>query len=343
MKDLLLLCVVISKQPIMKVFVTGANGLLGHQVVIELLNRKHDVKAIVRNVTGIHYDLSAVDFCKGNFANYENLKSAAEGCDVIIHIAAVTATDLLHYEDYSKVNVDGTALIIKVANELNINTIVYVSSANTIGFGNEHELADERFSIKYPFSKSFYAQSKVESERLFVEASKYGNKHYVMINPTFMIGAYDPKPSSGKLMLRGYKKRILFTPKGGKNFVPAKDVAVAVCNAIMQGRNGEKYLASGLNLTFREFYSLEKQIGNYRQFIVGIPGFLLILIGKVGDLFRKSGIRTELCSMNLRQLMIREYYTNKKAKTELNLPETDLKIAIREALDWFKTHEMVDP
>jgi len=52
------------------------------------------------------------------------------------------------------------------------------------------------------------------------------------------------------------------------------------------------------------------------------------------------GITTELCSMNLRQLIIREFYSNAKAKSELKLPQTDLKIAIKEAIDWFKNHNM---
>lgn len=327
----------------MKVLVTGANGLLGHHVVFELLKQQHSVRIIVRSTKSIYFDLNKIEVFEGNFTDYENLKQAAAGCDALIHIAAVTATNLLHYEDYRKINVEGSALVIKVANELNINRIVYVSSANTIGFGAEQQLADERFNIEFPFSESFYAQSKVASEQLFIEASREPNKHVVIINPTFMVGAFDTKPSSGKLLLMGYKKWLMFTPKGGKNFVPVKDVAVSVCNALVQvqGRNGERYLASGINLSFKEFYMLQRQIENYRQHIFELPNFTLILVAKVGDLLRKLGIKTELCSMNLRQLMIREYYSNKKAKTELNFSETNITIAIKEAIDWFKNHKMI--
>lgn len=324
----------------MKVLVTGANGLLGHHVVFELINRQYDVKVIVRNTNNIHFDMTKVAVHVGNFTDYESFKSAAAGCDAIMHIAAVTATDLLHYEDYSKINVEGSALVIKVANELNINRIVYVSSANTIGFGTEQDPADECFNIEYPFTESFYAQSKVASEQLFVEASAQSDMHVVIINPTFMIGSYDTKPSSGKLMLMGYKKRLMLIPKGGKNFVAVRDVAVSACNALVQGNNGERYLASGINFSFKEFYSLQSQIENYNQHIIELPDFILILAGKAGDLLRKAGIATEVCSMNLRQLMIKEYYRNTKAKAELHLPETDLKIAIKEAIDWFKNHNM---
>jgi len=324
----------------MKVLVTGANGLLGHNVVFELLKQQYSVRILVRSTKNIHFDLEKIEVFEGNFTDYKTLKQAASGCGAIIHIAAVTATNLLHYEDYRTINVDGSALLIKVADELNINRMVYVSTANTIGFGTERKLADESFNIEFPFSESFYAQSKVASEQLFIEASDKPNKHIVIINPTFMIGAFDTKPSSGKLILMGYKKRLMFAPKGGKNFVAVEAVAVSICNALVGGQNGERYLASGINLSFKEFYSLQMQVENYSQHIFELPSFILILTGKVGDLIRFLGIKTELCSMNLKQLMIREYYSNTKAKSELTLPETNIKIAIKEAIDWFKDHKM---
>ena len=326
----------------MKVLVTGSNGLLGHHVVLELIKRQYDVSIIVRSTKNIHFNLSKTEVSIGNFNNYESLKQAATGCDAIIHIAAVTATNLLHYEDYSKINVDGSELIIKVADQLKINRIVYISSANTIGFGLEQQLADENFDIEFPFSESFYARSKVASEQLFLEASNKPNKHIVIINPTFMVGAFDTKPSSGKLLLMGYKKRLMFTPKGGKNFVAVENVAVSVCNALVQGKTGERYLASGINLSFKNFYRLQSQVENYNQYVFELPNFILILVGKTGDVLRKLGIATELSTMNLQQLLIKEYYCNEKAKVELNLPETDLRKAIKEAINWFKQHKMID-
>lgn len=326
----------------MKVLLTGANGLLGHHVVFELLKRNHTVRIIVRSTKDIYFDLNAVEVFSGNFTDYQVLKQAANGCEAIIHIAAVTATNLLHYEDYHRINVEGSKQVLKVAEELTINHIVYVSSANTIGYGTKQNVADETFPIQFPFSKSFYAQSKVEAERIFTEASTQPHKHIVIVNPTFMIGAFDPKPSSGKLICMGYKKRIMFAPKGGKNFVVVTAVAQAVCNALTQGRNGEKYLASGVNLSFKEFYTLQKEVVHYKQLVIEIPNVVLGIVGTGGNVARKLGIKTELCSMNLRQLMAREYYQHQKSKTELNLPETNLAIAIQEAIQWFKENGKVN-
>ncbi len=325
----------------MKVLVTGANGLLGHHVVMELLKRNHTVHIIVRSTKQIHFDVNKVTLFEGKFTDHAALTRAAEGCEAIIHIAAVTDTRLLNYEDYRIINVAGVVTVLKVLREQNIKNLVYISSANTMGYGNEQQLADERFLIQYPFSESFYAQSKMEAERLIVDNSRKNGQHTIIINPTFMIGPFDTKPSSGKLLLMGYRRKVMFVPRGGKNFVSASAVAEVACNALILGRNGERYLASGVNLSFKEFYTLQKKVANYRQTIVELPDFILKCLGILGDQLRKLGIHTELCTMNTEQLLIREYYSAAKATKELNLPEPDLKVAIKEAIDWFKLQHRI--
>lgn len=325
----------------MKILITGANGLLGHHVVMQLQQNHHEIRILLRGSRDLYFDKTGIEIYNGTFTDYNSLKKAADGCDAIIHIAAVTATDLLHYEDYRSVNTDGAANVIRVADELNINRLVFVSTANTVGYGTVESTADENSPIKYPFSKSFYARSKVEAEKMFVDASKKPDHHVIIINPTFMIGSHDVKPSSGKLMLMGYKKRLMFVPKGGKNFVAVTDVATAICNALTMGQNGERYLASGVNLSFSEFYKIQSRIGGYRQKLVEISGQFIKMAGKAGDLIRLFGVKTEICSMNLNQLTIQEYYTNQKAVLELKMPQKPIEQAIEEALEWFKKNAII--
>ncbi|MFW9597100.1 MAG: NAD-dependent epimerase/dehydratase family protein, partial [Paludibacter sp.] len=90
----------------MKILVTGANGLLGHHVVMQLLERKYDVRIIVRSTKDICFDLNKVEVELGNFTESSVFRKAAIGCDAVIHIAAVTATNLLNYHDYVPVNLD---------------------------------------------------------------------------------------------------------------------------------------------------------------------------------------------------------------------------------------------
>ena len=223
----------------MRILVTGANGLLGHHVVMELLERNEQVSIIVRSTANIYFNLQRVHIFKGDFTDYETLKKAANGCDAVIHAAAVTVTHLLHYSDYEKVNVRGSANVLRVCDELGINNIVFISSSNTIGYGTSENPANEHSPIKFPFTNSHYAQSKLAAEQLFFEASHQPDKHIIIINSCFLIGGYDTKNSSGRLVKMGYKKPVLFIPRGGKNFVPAKSVARAAFNALKNGNNGE--------------------------------------------------------------------------------------------------------
>jgi len=320
----------------MKILVTGANGLLGHHVVMQLIEKQHDVTIIVRSRKNIYFDLAKVKVVEGSFTNEKILREAAENCDAIIHIAAITATNLLHYDDYKRVNVDGTALILKVCKELNIKNIVFVSTANTVGYGTIHHLSDEHAPIEFPFSESYYAQSKLEAEKLLINEAKSTDNHIIIINPGFIIGAYDVKPSSGRLILMGYRKKWLFIPSGGKSFVAAADVATAVCNALTDGKSGERYLATGVNLTFKEFYEIQSRVGGYQQKLIVLPDLLLELAAKLGDMLRLKGIKTELCSRNINQLLICEYYGNAKVQKVLRMPTTPIERAIKEALYWFE-------
>ena len=323
----------------MKVLVTGANGLLGHHVVMELIKRALSVKIIVRSIKNVHFDLEKVEVETGNFTNYGDLKKAATGCDAIIHIAAATALDFSHYIDYEKININASKQLLEIASELSINNIVYVSTANTIGYGNKKHYADEKNSIQYPFTSSFYAKSKLAAEKIFQSYSS--DKHIVIINPSFLVGSYDTKPSSGKLLLMGYGKRIMFVPRGGKNFVSVNDVAVACCNALTMGISGQRYLAAGENLSFKKFYKLQSKIGGYPQRIIKIPDFILLIIAFAGDIINFFKIKTSLTSVNLKQLMIREYYNNTRARQELLMPVTPIEQAVKEAIHWFKTSSYI--
>ncbi|MRR18279.1 MAG: NAD-dependent epimerase/dehydratase family protein, partial [Deltaproteobacteria bacterium] len=254
----------------------------------------------------------------------------------IIHMAAVTDMGLLRYDDYAKVTVDGSRNVLSVALELNIRNLIYVSTINTIGYGTPEKWAVESDPMKYPVSDSFYARSKKEAERLFIDFSQKENMHVVILNPSFMLGRYDAKPSSGQMVLFGYRKALMLVPKGRKSFVHVRDVAASVIAALEKGRNGEKYILSTQSMTIGEFYELQKTVCGYRQRIVCVPDRLLWAVGKAGDVLRKCGIRTQISTTNVRQICVCEYYDNSKAVSELDFAGTPIADAVRDSVAWFR-------
>jgi dihydroflavonol-4-reductase len=319
----------------MKILLLGATGLLGHNVLDCLLNRGHSVVALVRNRVGLP-SAGLLTVVEGSLLDVAALRTAAQGCEAIVNCSGTTDMSLLRYDDYLPVNKVVVEYILEIMGEMHIATYVHISSANTVGYGTAGRPGTESDEIKPPFRSSFYAQSKLEAEKILTwEAQQHPERHIVILNPGFMVGPYDYKPSSGKLLLAAFKRSVMAAPGGGKSFVSVKDVANAVVNALTMGRNGERYLLTGEDMSLRDFYALQAEVCGYSQRLFVLPDWLVALAGRLGDLLRWAGKRTQLSTRNVRQLMVDEYYTSDKARRELAFTTTPLADAIRDFFEWY--------
>lgn len=233
----------------------------------------------------------------------------------------------------------GTENVIHAALKHGARRIIYVGTANTFGYGPLAAPGDETLPPKEPFVSAWYAKSKLEGQIKALSAK--GNIEVVVISPTFMIGPYDGKPSSGAIIRMGYAKGIVFHPPGGKNFVHVDDVAQGTLLALKSGKNGEAYLLAGENLSYREFFKLLAQQTNQRPLLICLPKPLLIGFGYIGDLLRTLGVKTALSSINMKILCVHNYYTNTKARRDLKVDFRPVARAVDDAVDWFKKQGML--
>ena len=324
----------------MKVLLLGATGLLGHNVLRCLMANGHTVNVLVRSADGIKMPGDGWKTFVGSPLDYATLRQAAEGCEAVINCAGVTDMSLLHLEDYLPVNRDLPQLIVRVMEDVGIRYMVHTSTANTIGYGREGSPATEKEPMEAPFTDSYYAESKRLGEEVVLEASHaHEGWHVVVINPGYMLGAYDVKPSSGRMLLAGYKKLVMAAPRGGKAFVAVQDVASAVVGALKKGGNGERYILTNSRgcHSIRELYEMQAKVMGYRQRVLLLPNWLLAVAGRVGDIVRSMGVRTELSTRNVRQLMVREYYDNSHGLCDLCYKETSVEEAIGQFYSWRKT------
>ncbi len=321
----------------MKILVTGANGLLATNTIVELLDQGFLVRGLIRNKNKFtllnHKNLELV---KGDITVKRDIENAVKNCDIVIHAAANTNQNLLKLSDYVTVNVDATKNILNSSIHQGVKKIIFVSTANTFGFGSRLKPGNESIKIKNPFSESYYALSKLHAENILLEASK--KIDVVIVNPTFMLGAYDGKPSSGRIILMGLNKYVVFYPPGGKNFIHVKDAAFGIVNAIKQGKNGEAYLLANENLSYKEFFKKVNSITKYKPILIKLPKMFLLFLGTIGNMLRIVGIKTDLSKTNMNILCVENFYSNKKAKKELDLNSTPIDGAIDDAIKWFKSN-----
>jgi dihydroflavonol-4-reductase len=315
-----------------KIFVTGSSGLLGTNLIMELLEQGYYVSGLVRNPVNYRgYRHERLQLIQGSI--FDDLNPKMAGCDSVIHLAAETGQDIPDYKHYHKVNVNGTLRVIKAAIQNKVKNFIYASSANTVG-GDDKDSA----GMKFPFTRSNYARSKKAAENAILG---YRDRIKVVIaNPTFMLGAHDSKPTSGKIILRGLNKKLLLHPPGGKNFIHVRDVAKGLISCLDKGKNGQRYVMAGENLSFRQFYSRLNRLTGQRSIFVQVPKSLLLAGGYIGDLFLKMGFRTNISSVNMHSLCMHNYYHTTGNQEELEISYSGIDTAIQDCYDYFKNQKL---
>ncbi|MBK9283439.1 MAG: NAD-dependent epimerase/dehydratase family protein [Sphingobacteriaceae bacterium] len=321
-----------------KVFVTGANGMLGNHICRELLNQKYLVKAfcLKDNRQNLLKDLD-LEFVYGNVLNFEELSREMEGCDYVIHIAAITDLWPRRKEIINKVNIDGTKNIVKACKKHNIKRLAHIGSASSFNSG----LIDKPGDELEPFSGwkygMDYLDSKYLAQQYLIEEYKENNFPVIVINPTFMIGAFDSGPSSGKMLLTLYKNQLPGYTNGGKNFVCTVDVASAAVNALKFGRLGECYIAGNENLTYKEFFQKACLLMNKPFKLKKIPYGLILSVGFLNSATARLIRRPPKLSYGIARLSnVSQYYNVSKARNELKMTQTPIENGIRQCLNWFQ-------
>ena len=312
------------------VLLLGATGLLGRNVLQVLLERGIPVRALVRSTL----DVPGVEVVKGSILSREDLLKAADGCDAIINCAGTTDMTLPSVEDFLPVNRDLPAMLCDVATLSGIKVMVHTSTANTIVTGTPDRPSDESAPFGPPYDRSPYAISKKAGEDALIEyASAHPELRIVIVNPGFMLGAYDSKPSSGQMVLLGWKKPLVFVTRGAKSILHVRDAAGAIVNALERGEG--RYLLTGECLTLKAFFRIQARVGGYRQLCIALPNWMAGFLGVIGSTLRFLRIKTELYPHNVKQLLYEEWYSCSRARRELGYTLTPVDDAIRDFVDWY--------
>ncbi len=320
-----------------RILVTGADGLLGSNLVRELLNRGYIVRAFIQPGRTVNtLDGLAIEKFEGDLLSKNSVATALMDCHYMIHAAASTSIWPPRSEVVRKINIEGTQNIAECALEAGIERMVYVGTANSYGFGSKENPGREENSYKAYKYEMDYLDSKLEAHQIVIETVKKG-LNAVIVNPTFMIGPFDSKPGSGSMIIALFKKKIMGIPKGGRNYIYVKDAAIAVANALTMGRPGQGYILGNANLSYQEAFTLMGNTIGVTPPKRKIPDWLVLLIGYLSSVKAKITGMQPIISLQVAKIAIDDhYFTPKKAIEELELPQTPLEVAILEAFEWFK-------
>jgi len=322
----------------LKVFVTGADGMLGSNICQQLINQGYHVKAMVlpsRNKSVLNE--MALEIVKGNILDIHFLEQQMKHCDFVIHTAALTHVWPRRSKTVMQVNYEGTKNVMKIAGKLKLKRMVHIGTASSFGNGSKEKPGNETSQYNLGRYGLDYIESKYLSQKLLLKNYIDHGFPVIILNPTYMIGPYDSGPSSGKMIIELLKDSLPGYCNGGKNFVCAADVATATVNALSIGKLGECYIVGNENLNYKEFFNKVCKLYNKKFQLVKVPTILVQTLGLYNSIVARIFNKKPTLSYTMTRLAnVGQYYSSQKALDELNLPQTPIEKGIQQCVDWFQ-------
>ena len=164
----------------------------------------------------------------------------------------------------------------------------------------------------------------------------------VIVNPVFMLGPWDWKPSSGRMIIDLRKGAPPLAPSGGCSICDPRDVAQAMLRAIDRAPRGGRYVLAGENWTY---FKLWQEIT--RQFRSRSPWTSLrrpgqIVAGSAGDLFGKiTGKEPLINSAAIAMSSQFHWYSSKRAIDQLDYNIRPVEQSIAESIEWMRQQKML--
>jgi len=321
-----------------KVFLTGATGFVGSHVARVYADAGADLRLLTRSSS----NLKAIEGLRaevvvGDLLQPEGLRSAIQGCEAVVHVAADYRLWVREPKAMYAANVDGTRELLRMAREAGVRRVVYTSSVATMGFRKDGTIVDESSPVGIEDMIGHYKRSKFLGELEAIQAAR-GGQEVMILNPTTPIGAGDAKPTpTGRIVVDFLNRRFPAYVDTGLNLVDVGEVARMHLVALDRGTPGERYILGGENLTLKQILDRMSSITGLPSPTMKVPhvvamGFAFFDENFTGKLLgREPRATVEAVRMGKKMM----FASSAKAERELGFKVLPVYAAMRAAIEWF--------
>lgn len=328
----------------MKALVTGASGIVGANLVRELLTRGYDVRVLTRGTQCPRALLTLpVAMTSGDVRDVASLETAMAGVDVVFHAAARFAYWGVSTTEMEAVAVGGTRNVVETAAKALVERVVVTSSSVVFGSSPIALARDETANFTRE-DASAYALVKLRQTRVAQRTAKLHGVDLVCACPTLTIGGHDFGLSTSNAIITKYlNDPFKATFPGGCNLVSARDIARGHILLLERGEAGSAYILGADNLRWRDVHS-------HISRIAGTPGPLSTANYTTAYLTaawceanaRMTGVAPALTRAEAKMVGRYYWYNDSKARALGYAPASSLS-AMQEAISWLIRTEHINP
>jgi dihydroflavonol-4-reductase len=322
---------------------TGATGFVGSAVARTLAARGHRLRLLVRpgsdrrNVAGV-----AAELVEGDLRRPASLAAAVAGCRYVVHVAADYRIWVPDPSAMIAANVEGTTALMQAALDAGVERIVHCSSVAALGLDPNGGEADEDTPATLETIVGVYKRSKYQAEQAVLRLVRKRGLQAVIVNPAAPVGPRDIKPTpTGRLIADAAAGRIPAYVDTGLNVVHVDDVAEGHALALERGRVGERYILGSENLLLRDLLSLVAVEAGRRPPRIALPVAPLWPIAIACELLGRFGVEPLVTRDHLRMARKKMFFSSAKAMRELGYAPRPARLAVRDAVAWFREAGMV--
>jgi dihydroflavonol-4-reductase len=306
--------------------VTGGTGFLGSHLVRLLVDEGVKPLRVLTTSAPAWLEELGVETVEGSITSPETVARAVEGVGEIYHLAGKVSRAEEGAHEMYRLHVEGTRVLCEAARTSGVRSIVMASSSGTIAVTEDGEVVpDEDWPTPLDIiSRWPYYASKLYQERVALENFSGKNQRLVILNPSLLLGPGDERLSSTKVVLDFLARKIPTVPKGGLNFVDARDTARAFYSAMQNGNHGERYLLGAANWTFEKFFGRLERITKVSAPFISLPSKLAVVGARVfGSLFRQWKLAPPVEPAEIEMAEYFWYFDSSKAAAELGFAPRD--------------------
>jgi nucleoside-diphosphate-sugar epimerase len=323
-----------------KVFVTGGTGFIGTHTCRALLDAGHTIKLFVRNKkkAKMLFGNSIRSIVVGDIASASDVKKAIQGCDAVIHMAAMVSTSKDDAERVYQTNLAAAENVLGQAVDAGCKKIIHVSSITAI-----YNPKAKTLNHKSPLgvAKNAYGRSKVECEKYARGLQDRGAPLHITY-PASVIGPDDPgltEPHEG--LIANLIGLGLDMPSGNQ-YVDVRDVALAHVALLTKRLPPGRYPLGGHYVTWKDLYATLKRLTGRNLVMLPVSGLSMRLLGRTLDAIKPLiDSRTPISH----EAMV---YATNWVKLENSKTEKDLGISFRpfeqslvEAIRWLEQENYI--
>ena len=335
-----------------KIIITGGCGLLGQYLTKDILENFSDMKIKILDLK--ENPNSITDFSKykniqivngKDITDYESIKNEFQNIDTVIHCAGLVSFSLKDKQLLEKVNIQGTANVLKAMAVNKVKNIIHISSVAALGYSDDKNIrVNEDFLFDWEIAKKkkkYYMLTKHEADCELEKFIKAGS-NVVVLYPGLMFGPGDIN-NSKKIIEAIHSRKILFNMCGGTNIVDVRDVSKGIIAVLKKGINNGRYLLSGENLSFKEINKTIAQSLSVKIPKLVIPRIFNFIFYQTALFIESiSSKKLILTADNIDSAFKIRFFDNRKAKEDIGWePKISFKQTINSTIEWMNKNGFI--